>query len=421
MPPIVEEDWSHHMAATSDVDLVATRNMYDHREQSFSYYDTVFVPLTSVRRESIRSKPPKNEAQQRQSIVMELRCMESLTPLDMLNLSNGRSDATGNRIWMGAVMFLEYMVREIALPAETTSNRATHNNNSSNNNKNNINIAEALIDLRTKLFHNKKVLELGSGTGAALIAVGMAGATKTRTTSLSPVCPSVMTLTDNDTNILSLCQMNCDRNLRHLQGSPDYTVGRLDWGEFYGDQSNPKHYCATASNCHEDDPFFLNVDGLKGSQDTVIATDVIYDVATIPMLFAIAEGLLGEGGFFVLAHVPRASIECEPSRIRESLEKTIVSEARKNGFETTLRERKGLENWEILLGGDKHKNHGIEEIFHGDEDSSDGTAILRPSTLAQLWATTERSNNNPVLSVSSDYDYEQLESCGASIMVFVKK
>ena len=91
-----------------------------HREECFSYYDAVFVPLSANAsgRKSMKSLP--EEAQpldqphsQQQPHVMEVRCMESLTPLDMLDLSNGLSDATGNRIWMGAVLFMECMVREL--------------------------------------------------------------------------------------------------------------------------------------------------------------------------------------------------------------------------------------------------------------------------------------------------------------------
>jgi len=95
---------------------------------------------------------------------------------------------------------------------------------------------------RTRLFCNKKVLELGSGKGATLIAVGLARTRRTNhddedeykglTEILVP--HSVLTLTDNDMNVLSLCKLNCDRNLHDHQGSLDYKVGRLDWGSSTG-------------------------------------------------------------------------------------------------------------------------------------------------------------------------------------------
>lgn len=414
--PIVEEDWSQFMKTGAD----SGGNAYDCKDQSFSYYDMVFVPLSSGREQHFDrdSKPREGKQALQHPLIMEIRCMKSLTPMDMLNLSNGFSDATGNRIWMGAVFFLECMIREIDL-RDSNQERESSSYNAQQNQR------HALLDLRTKLFRNKKILELGSGTGAALIAVAMAGSRMGETLSPSGSTkkgfhPSVMILTDNDTNVLSLCQMNCDRNLRrHDKSIVDYRVGNLDWGDFYGQQSSGDNsqYSVTAEH---KGPFFIDYNGLRGTLDTVVATDVIYDVAAIPLLMATAEGLLREGGFFVLAHVPRASIECEPSRIRDALEELIVSEATKVGFETNLYEHNTISSnaeedtnsWEILFGGDEKR-----------------ASILRPSTLAQ--AFTNRSepqeenqilqNNKAVLSVSSDYDYEELESCGASIMIFVKK
>ena len=409
--PIVEEDWSQFMKTDAD----SGKNAYDWQNQSFSYYDTVFVPLSSEREQPFdrAAKPREGKQAHPHFLIMEIRCMKSLTPMDMLDLSNGFSDATGNRIWMGAVFFLECMVREISL-------RYVNQESYSSSYSTQQNQRRALLDLRTKLFRNNKILELGSGTGAALIAVGMAGLKMGETLSPSGSTnkgfrPSVMMFTDNDKNVLSLCQMNCDRNLcRHDKSIVDYRVGNLDWGDFCRQQSSGENsqYSGIAEHM---DRFFIDSNRLRGTLDTVIATDVIYDVAAIPLLMATAEGLLREGGFFVLAHVPRASIECEPSRIRDTLEELIVSEATKVGLETNLSQHnyeEDTKSWEILFGGDEKR-----------------TSILRPSTMAQvLTNSSERQeenqtlqSNKPVLSVSSDYDYEELESCGASIMIFVKK
>ncbi len=416
---VVEEDWSQFI--TND-NAESTANALDtnyHQDQSFSYYDTVLVPLSAGNETSLASDANVNEENQPRSkhLVMEIRCMESLTPLDMLDLSNGFSDATGNRIWMGAVFFLECMVRQISL-------QARENKEAQGSTKYNKHEQQkcALLNLRAKLFHKKRVLELGSGTGASLIAIGLAGA-RNETTNLSfeetandenNIQPFSLTFTDNDENVLSLCKMNCDHNLQKIPENSlaNYTIGKLDWGDFYNyGNDNTSH-----SPINRNDQFFLDSESLRGTLDTVIATDVIYDVASIPLLMATAEGLLQEGGFFVLAHVPRASIDCELSKIRESLEKLILQEASRFGFETNFCEHKPcnskdeVKSWEMLFG------------------ENERSSILRPSIISQLWTKesedyrhqNSQGEDKQVLSVSSDYDYEELESCGASVMIFVK-
>ncbi len=416
---VVEEDWSQF---TTNGDVESTANALDanyHQDQSFSYYDTVLVPLSAGNETSLARDANINEENQPQSkeLVLEMRCMKSLTPLDMLDLSNGFSDATGNRIWMGAVFFLECMVRQISLQARENKEAQ---GSAEYDKQEQLNCA--LLNLRAKLFHKKRVLELGSGTGASLIAIGLAGA-RNETMNLSfeeiendetSIRPISLTFTDNDANVLSLCKMNCDHNLQKIPENSrvNYTIGKLDWGDFYNSgNDNTPH-----PSMNRNDPFFLDSESLRGTLDTVVATDVIYDVASIPLLMATAEGLLQEGGFFVLAHVPRASIDCELSKIRESLEELILQEASRFGFETKFCEH------ELCNSKDEVKSWDM--LFGENERSS----ILRPSIISHLWTKESgdcRDQNSQcdykqVLSVSSDYDYEELESCGASVMIFVK-
>ncbi len=399
--PIVEEDWSRYMNISSRIGNYDQNGDFS-KDYSFSYYDTVLVPLSAKMDDSIDRDRDFRDGEQRQRhpLFLEIRCMKSLTPIDMLDLSSGLSDATGNRIWMGAVFFLECMVREIILE---DGNQETDPSSGGTRQ----NLQRALMDVRSRLFQDKDILELGSGTGAALIAVGVAGSRKKR------IHPSTMTLTDNDTNVLTLCQMNCDRNLCHDEKKiVDYRVGKLDWGVFIGKYSGDESPQYSPTNKQED-RFFIDSDRLRGTLDTVIATDVIYDVAAIPPLMATAEALLQKGGFFVLAHVPRASIDCAPSRIRIALEELIISEARKVGLETNLSQLNdsSTKSWERLFGMDER------------------ASIIRPNVLAQAWINSNGSqeesqsleSDKAFLSVLSDYDYEELESCGASIMIFFKK
>jgi len=411
--PIVEEDWSQYMNTSSGI-CNGDRHVDDSQDHSFSYYDTVFVPLSAKIDDRDRNFR-EGEERRPHPLVMEIRCMKSLTPMDMLDLSNGLSDATGNRIWMGAVFFLECIVREIDVKDE-------HQETDRSSCSFHQNLRRALMDVRSRLFQGKAILELGSGTGAALIAVGMARSNMgeillTGSPNKKRILPSVMILTDNDATVLSLCQINCDRNLcRDEKATVDYRVGKLDWGLFSGIQCGDESPQYSPSN-EQEDHFFIDSDRLRGTLDTVIATDVIYDVAVIPLLMATAEALLRDGGFFVLAHVPRASIDCDLSRIRDALEELVISEARKVGLETNLSELEASRN----IGADTK----CWEVLFGDERAS----IIRPNVLAQVWSNSCNSqeesqsleNNKTCPSVSSDYDYEELESCGASIMIFMKE
>lgn len=408
---VVEEDWSHFMTTnavhTDETNHAATEGLPE--EEDFPYYDTMIIPLIKECHCDGTGNKSVSSLSQLPALSIEIRCMESLTPLDMLDLSSGRSDPTGNRIWMGAVFFLECMARPIEIRPPHLFNKHIR----------------ALIDLRATLFHNKNVLELGSGTGVGLIAVGLAG-TRNSTITIDdehwisnansgiegPICPASLTFTDNDLSVLSLCKSNCNKNLLKDCGAPlvEHVVAKLDWGEFSGLTKSQK----------SKGPFLWDATVARGALETVVATDVIYDVSAIPLLMATAVGLLKEGGFFVLAHVPRASISCEASQIRESLEGLILLEAQSNGLEAPI----SMAAWECLFtaettdNGDSLEPHGAHQ------------AIIRPSILAQVWENNlgVDTKNNPankrktaVVSVSSDYDYGELESCGASIMVFQKK
>ena len=112
---------------------------------------------------------------------MTVECVESLTPVDMVNLGSGIHDATGHCVWMGA-FFLVDALPELA----------------------------SYID-------KKRVLELGCGTGIGAIA-----------TLLSKTPPSFVSLSDGDPDALNVCRRNCVHNqLEQTQ----YEVRELMWGE----------------------------------------------------------------------------------------------------------------------------------------------------------------------------------------------
>lgn len=77
---IVEEDWS--------------------KLNKFEYYGTNSFPLFILENPDYRTGGADDIIAQHQPhcLQMNLRCVDSLTPLDMMDLSNGTADATGNRI-----------------------------------------------------------------------------------------------------------------------------------------------------------------------------------------------------------------------------------------------------------------------------------------------------------------------------------
>ena len=419
---VVEEDWSHHLAGSKrDDDGTACGGTPPDRNR-FAYYDTVVFPLSEP---SGSGKP----------LSMELRCVDGLTPLDMLDLSSGVHDATGNRVWMGAVLFLESMVRPLPLcGGDATPTQRKR--------------AAALAGLRAELFRGRDVLELGCGTGASLIALGLAAAAAEAeakegcSDDAFPV-PRSLTLTDNDPVVLELCRANCEANLGGRKGGnlPSIAVEPLDWGEFCAGGGNDHTAGVEAGRFAEAPPPKQSGPScLSESRDTVVATDVVYDVGAVPLLFAAAGRLLRRGGRFVLAHVPRASVDedaTDPSRITEALEELIARTAADHGFVGEANDQDGGEGDAALALVEAACREEEEEA--GDRDDRrerKGSPrrprnILRPGLLAELWkpaavgsgdtsAETEAKTKATPL-VSGDYTYDELESCGASILVFAKK
>lgn len=246
----------------------------------------------------------------------------------------------------------------------------------SNNHDNNDSIkTKALEKLRNILFCNKSVLELGAGTGVSSLSVAIAG---TRDENLQV---SQITLTDNDTNVLSLCKVNCEVN---LQDNISYEVINLEWG-------------------NESITYKMN------PQDTVIATDVIYDIHAVKLLCQTASHILKDGGYFVLSHVPRASVDNAPDySTKEVLEHFIIEEAAKHSLFTISK------NLELESKG-KCKCYDDDSSISPDllgMLSQDRYAI-RPNDLKVIWG-----DGGKIMS-SEQYSYDEMDSVGASIMIFV--
>jgi SAM-dependent methyltransferase len=115
---------------------------------------------------------------------LTIGCVSSLSPLDMMHLSEGSHDATGHRIWMGAKLFVNAL-------------------------------GYGSLD---SAFLGKTTLELGCGTGLAGIAV-------LKHDYLA--CRRVV-FTDNDAQVLDLCRTNCEQNLD--PSDTRWQLAALAWG-----------------------------------------------------------------------------------------------------------------------------------------------------------------------------------------------
>lgn len=194
--------------------------------------------------------------------VLKLLCVESLTPLDMMHLGSGIHDATGHCAWTASFLLVH---------------------------------AIESIQKNYQCFTGKRVLELGCGTGIGGLAVALSSRT------------SHVELTDNDPQVLELCERNCALNASQVDGSVN--VSALTWGD---------------EHVHD---FF----------DTVLATDVLYDLSLLVPLFQTAYKALSTRSshnnerFFVLSHVPRACYNTENPPV-EDLDAFIIKKASTLGF-----------------------------------------------------------------------------------------
>lgn len=309
---IIEEDWSGFMN-------------FSPTGTAFSQHASVKIPLSST-------------------VEMDIACIEHLTPLDMMNLSNGTSDSTGNRVWMGAFAFIEFFASPLP---------SFHRDEESEVSK----AAQQLQKLRYRLFHGANIIELGSGTGISGISLMLAHRCDEHELSY---IPSRVTFTDNDCHVLDLCKRNCDYNIGGSDDSKMYCITHLEWG-------NHKEF--------------------QKSFHTVIATDVIYNLEALEPLIQTAHDLLLPGGYFVLSHVPRASISSKLP-INVALEHKILKVS---------------------------SQYNLEPIFQGNtseyEHLCKSDYALRIDTLENVIGNEKRS---------CMYDWRGMKSVGATVLIFKK-
>lgn len=273
----VEEDWSSFMPQSLT---------------GYGLHDIVVICLDDgVEILSIESDERKR------STHLRISSVGSLALSDMMGLANGNFDATGNHVWLGAYLFLNFFGRRDFCSLQSTDLHIDGELTSSQ-----IMISDQIVKLRKLLFRDKIVVELGCGTGVSGLSLLQS----------QHNCPKSLHLTDGDESSLDLCRENCANNMSCYESSCTdlCTFELLTWRSDYGDTYESTSY------------------------DTVIATDVLYDLASLKPLIRTASALLGVSGYFVLSHVPRACLDSDDCGVSTShlLEECICEEARCSGF-----------------------------------------------------------------------------------------
>mmetsp|Transcript_29391 Transcript_29391/g.70681 ORF Transcript_29391/g.70681 Transcript_29391/m.70681 type:complete len:279 (+) Transcript_29391:133-969(+) len=216
--------------------------------------------------------------------VVNIASAPALTPMDMIDLSWGRNDATGHCIWTGARFFLDILSPALG-----------------------------------RFFIDRSILELGSGTGLAGIAIAKLFEVKE------------LILTDASDSALELCRHNCTLN----DGSTTIGVEELSWGE-------------SLSTCKEES----KEQTTSRTFDTVLATDVLYDIAAWePLLVTASKSLKAVDGVLLVSHIPRAALP--DGCVAESLESYLIQVASQNNFQLVQTHRPSnfstiLDDWESL-------------------------------------------------------------------------
>jgi len=365
---IVEEDWSLSFPATYSQSTTGGFAQHEEHRIQIMDHDTV------------------ND----RSMDLVFDCAPCLSPLDMMNLFHGYHDATGHKVWMGAYVFIEGMIR-------TSSMRS--------------------------YFSNKRVLELGCGTGVAGLALyfkqsllsekGGGGGSDSEDLQ-SP--PSFLTLTDSDSEAIQLCRRNFHKNKARLKTrqnkqeqepqlsksittsssltcrrSIPLAIGHLSWGSSLHEAKLDQ----IVENDNTDD-VQNNSSSMMDPYDTVMATDVLYDIESLEPLLYTASACLTSKGYFILSHVPRASLPptdndgvttCHAVATADQLESYIIREASSEKYEfvycTTIRPYEKKEDYDDSLS---------------------------------------RSVDSQIKSLNStDVSYQDMKDAGAAILIFQKK
>lgn len=287
----------------------------------------------------------------------------SLTLLDVCNytVEKAEVDGSGHCVWMGSIFWIHALSMSIADAGGTSSSSW----------------------FKESYFQNRQVAEMGCGTGAAGIAmIKLLESQLSSSSSCRPTCTSFL---DNDPEALELCQKNCQQN--GVQESRYKIQLQEPWADLSatttastsnGEQSSKESFCF----------------------DTILATDVLYDLKIIRPFLQTASRFLKKSSttnnnidieekHLILSHVPRWFLPRDNNNnnkeqdkdysASQALEKHIVKEASQIGFQLihTVRPRQVREQHKQLLQR-KGSNNGNPETEFLDSlrEMEEANAVL---------------------------------------------
>lgn len=245
----------------------------------------------------------------------------NMTLLDVCNyVPDDQVDGSGHCVWMGALFLIHSLAISSSISSTTT--RTTTSSSSSN---------------CWKFLQNKTICEFGCGTGAA--GIGLLKLcelqNKHEQSSEGRGGTAKVIFSDNDHQALSLCRTNCHNN--HLPEHCFDIMHQESWVDIAAGNAPPlSNDTATA---------------IGSSIDTILATDVLYDLKIIRPFWETAAKVLDMNDsshkkhkHLILSHVPRWFLPKEDDKSKSKkdtelehspaleLEQFIVQQANECGF-----------------------------------------------------------------------------------------
>jgi hypothetical protein len=305
-------DDAHQQQRQNTNNDATTRTIADH--DTDEYWPTMTTATQTQHQQHILDFGPYG--------ILQYKSMSSLdmTPLDMTyaemeEVDYDGYDGTGHLLWLAAVTLAHLLAYRLDCLLPYLPKVVDRDDGS------------VLTLSHDSTATNSKICELGCGTGGGGMATIIFhclrshdknnNINKNTSSAASSTTPGFhFVFTDNDVETLDLCRSNCELNGIDPQ---TYSHQLLRWGR----ENLPKDNNAESR---------LQIH----SFDTVIATDVVYDLQMIRPLMETAVGLLKHNGsgYFILSHVPRFCLS-KNETAKESVKKQIPPRER-DATDTTV-------------------------------------------------------------------------------------
>ena len=376
-------------------DAVTAREPQEERWEH-AEFSADFTPHTSRRIDlyysqlSPRSKIRAGETES-QPTAIDIRSVDTtnMTLLDVCNyMPEPNVDGSGHCVWLGALYLSHALSIGMAFSEMTKEkeNLKSINNNGWYNDD--------------YFGGNNTVVELGCGTGAAgiallkLLSLRSAAIVDSASTTTSVLLPREFQFWDNDPEALDLCRENVKTNIPFMAVNYQMDPGWMLNSDFERLLAN-------------------NSTGQTSSVDTIIATDVLYDLKIIRLFLETAARMLSHNTcdtgnvttdstrmkHLILSHVPRwflprddndaiAGNKSTTEKDRaQALEDHIVKEAAECGFslKCTVRPKDVLGQYQVLVSCKEAEDESTKELDDPPKEALEQVLGEMDQTRAVLW------------------------------------